>query len=76
MIKSHTFLFHPLYRLEEREKALSFAVAKVETAITIWEAIQKEAKNKSVTKNNAKRIRAITLRGSIGIIPILERKKI
>ena len=34
----------------------------------MWEAIQKEAMNKSVTKSKAKRLRAITLRGAIGII--------
>ena len=69
--KYNNFSFTFLYRLEERDKAASIAI--VEAAITIWEAIQKEAKNKSVTKSKAKRLRAITLKGAIGIIPILEK---
>ena len=48
------------YRLQERKRATTIAVAIVERAITLWEAIQKrihEPIYKTYTKNEAKGLR-------------------
>ena len=52
------------YRLSERKKSTTIAVAIVGRAITIWEAIQKRSHEpiyKTYTKIEAKGLRATTL---------------
>ena len=52
------------YRLYERKRATTIAVAIVGRAITVWEAIQKRSREsiyKTYTKIEAKGLRATTL---------------
>jgi hypothetical protein len=52
------------YRLKERKRATTIAVAKVGRALTVWEAIQKRSHEpiyKTYTKIEAKGLRATTL---------------
>ena len=61
---SDMYTFTLRYRLSERKRATTIAVAIVGRAITVWEAIQKRSHEpiyKTYTKIEAKGFRATTL---------------